>query len=639
MADIEEEDEARRRLIDNMLEQARVGEIGVDADIKRYLETTRMGKALKGTTEFVGKLGRGAADSAKAMGNSTGSFDDLTGAVNLTIGAVSGLLSAIPVVGSAFSKLGDVAQEAASFAIGQVQKNYTAFQDLAKAGQIGADGVVGMANQFEKAGMPLATYSKLLTKNSEDLAFFGGSARAGASKFTNVMESMKKGEGMRLRNLGFSLEEMGDTVIDFQKTYQRMGMLQSMTQEELTNASIEYGKELDMIAKVTGQQREAVQKNRETMLADTRFRAWQNQQTTDEGKKRAQAAGDLVMDLKRMAPTMAEGIKDLFASGGIPVTDAGKRLVQQGMGPTIERIRKSMMDGSMDMATARKEMFSAALENRDKFKDLSAILGDFGVGIPYEEMADMAKAVGMSEEEIKKNILGQKKQSKGADKTTTDLNTSMADLQISIAKVNKAFIATPLATNTIGLFSDALLGSIEVIEKAFAPNGPTGEDEYDAEIGDEVNIDDGKPKSMTMWSDLIAWAKGDDKLDKEKLVGAKDITHGIGQVQPLSNISVIEPSKSAQIQPTQNVVSAKPNRAQSRTRPKQLEAEIATRETALSNARVDAAKGGITQKEMAGLDKMADTLVSMQKQLVILNDKTDKANVGRDKQTKTIANR
>ncbi|NIU01195.1 MAG: hypothetical protein GWN01_09785, partial [Nitrosopumilaceae archaeon] len=42
----------------------------------------------------------------------------------------------------------------------------------------------------------------------------------------------------------------------------------------MTTASIKYGRELDLIAKLTGKQRKEIQANREQLMADDRFRAW-----------------------------------------------------------------------------------------------------------------------------------------------------------------------------------------------------------------------------------------------------------------------------------------------------------------------------------------------------------------------------
>jgi len=646
MADIEDFEEQTRRMIDQMVEKARVGEIGIEADIKNYLQTTRMGKVLKGTTEAAGKLTKGFTQSIKSMGTSKGSFEDLTGAVNLTIGAVSGLLSAIPVVGTAFSKLGDVAAEAATFAIGQVQKNYTAFQELAKAGQIGADGVVGMAKQFEEAGMPLAIYSKLLTKNSENLAYFSTSAIKGGKDFSAVIRDMDKPSKQFMRNLGYSIEEIGESAIEYQALQRRRGILDQMSQDQLAKGTASYVKELDSVAKLTGIQVSELKKQRDEVRADSRFRARLIKIRADGNKEGAASMEMFAAMLNDMNPELRKGFSDI-TSGAIN-TEAALKMTRSGMLGTMTDIQAGLESGKMNHAEALNLIIGTS-------KEISSAGGMIQglAGVSDEAAAkflDLAKTADMGNMSLKSMDDITKIQNKiklKPDATTNKLNTSMAKLEVSIANVNKAFIATPLATDTIGIFSDALLGSINVIKQAFAPDKPIDDDDYfDDEDNFGISDDDGKPKSMTMWSDLIAWAKGDDaeewKSSKDEMIAnakTKNSSQGFTMAEIAKGNTILDSLPEQRQQLSNNVVAAKPIRAQSRTRPKQLEADIATRETALSNARIDAAKGGITQKEMAGLDKMADTLVSMQKQLIILNDKTDKANVGRDKQTKTIANR
>ena len=434
----------------------------IDAKIKEYLETTKTGKALTTLTKSTGALTQGFKESAKTIGGSTGNFNDLTGAVTGTIKAVSSLASSFPIIGGIVNGLGEAAAELTGFAIGQTQAGFQAFQELSKAGQIGATGISELGDRLIDAGIPLATYSKLLVKNSEDLAFFSGSALKGGADFSKVLATMQEGEDNRLRHLGFSLEEIGDTIVDFQKLNRQMGFIQRISTDDLVTASEKYGKELDLISKITGKSREDIQKNRERLMGDDRFRAF------IEGIPDKSETKKSIMDFLGLLPQgISTGMKDMIAAGGAVTTKEARQLLVQGMGPAAQKVVKMLTEGSIDAAEAYGMMIDSAAKNSKTLADVTKVVGDTGAGLRQHEVSDLATRQKISKDLVEATKKAQNDQVDATDDATKSLTNSMKNLQQTTANINKLFVATPIATKTIDFFSDALLNATDLIAKQF----------------------------------------------------------------------------------------------------------------------------------------------------------------------------
>ena len=463
MADTQEEIELREQMVEVLMEQIRTGEKGIDADIKLYLEHTKLGKSIAGTSKAVTTFTGGIKDSAKAMGSSTGNFNDLSAVVTGSIKAISGLLSAIPLVGKAFAALGDAAAETATFAIGQVQANFESFTELSKAGQIGAEGITGMAERFRAANLPLATYTKLLAENSENLGFFSVSALQGGKTFSKTMIDMAGETGRPLRRLGLSVDEIGKTVVDFQVMQRRNGILDQLTQQQITKGTMEYAKELDLIAKLTGKSREGLQKEREEAMSDARFRASLAELSVEEQEKHKSALSQIT------DPTLRRAYMDQLS--GFTNSTASVSMEIAGMGQSIRDAQDLIKSGggSTEAVNVMKEQARLATEVGGTFQQYAKVM-ESGTGVMgnFADLSDFAVSAIKTQQEIAKA----QAELMAAEGSKTDLLiTAMMDMQAGISEMNYFFIATDAATTVISKFSETMRDTIEFISEKLLSEG------------------------------------------------------------------------------------------------------------------------------------------------------------------------
>lgn len=622
----EEEIEARERLIEQLLEQARTGEKSIDAALKLWQENTKLGKSFVTTREATQKFTGGLKDSAKALGGSTGNFNDLSAVVTGTISAVSGLLGKIPVLGSTFAALGDAAAETANFAFGQVQQGFDSFQELSRAGITASDGISGVATRMREAHMPIQTYTKLLAENSANLAYFSESAIDGGKKFSTIMNNMAGEAGKPLRRLGLSVEEIGQTVVDFQKLNQRLGYEQTLTQSQLQQKSMDYAAELDLVAKLTGQNRKDLQKAREEQASDARFRAKLNELYAQNKTDEAIALNDYITTLKQQSPELARAAMDLStgfinSDAAIKATTSGMTDTMKGVMQDIESGNKTAVDGLNATAAQAKEMAKVGGYQQQAAKVFQSGMAPF---INYAELSDLG-AVAM------KDVAGAAREQEGAMKSagsqTDKLVTSMMEMQEATSAVNAFFINTKTATDVIDVFSTTMLKTITFIEKGIMENETMGEMAYDLNplkgVGEDIGstLFEWKKAATDWWESEPGPTAPRGRGSRRRGPGTRAeppvVAEEMPTPKPAAPTVARELAASPTPAPTENIKVIREQIAQK-------EQQINLQKDKLAKKIMDDQIGGVTDAERASTRAMMAQLGAIERELKILNDTASK---------------
>ena len=298
-------------------------------------------------------VGRGMKSFTSSVAKGETSFDTLIPIVEAAGGAFSGLIGSVPFVGQGLKKLGETATEVAKFLVTRLGQTVGAFQNVSRSGAISAGGLQAFGDQAFKTRLGLQGFSKVVTANSVALARLSGSAFDGATVFGDAVARLTdpEGIGLTMRRLGFTAEEIGEVTANFVERQTRLGRAQTMTELQLAIATKQYSGELDQLTKLTGLSRQEAQAQQNQMLSETRFRA-RYQQLINEGREdEARALRDFVVSVGATSPQLAAGIKDLFASGGIPITDAGKQIFQLA-GGEINSILQDILAGNLETGAA-----------------------------------------------------------------------------------------------------------------------------------------------------------------------------------------------------------------------------------------------------------------------------------------------
>lgn len=251
------------------------------------------------TNQRISAFGQAAHNTGVAWGVLTGVSETLRKGLTevtaitekLTSGAAeaSDVFGMISRIGGPIGLVADGLGKLAQFQEGQL-KNY---QILTQAGVNFGGSLTDLRLAASNTYMTMDQFTGLMKRNSETFAKMGGSANDGAEAFVKISNNLQKsGFGDRLRELGYSSEEANQGIMDYISVTggRTKAELQNVNAvQKITEGSAQYMEQLDGLARLTGQSREALAAK---MKEDAANQAWQGYLLTldEEGKKKAEAA-------------------------------------------------------------------------------------------------------------------------------------------------------------------------------------------------------------------------------------------------------------------------------------------------------------------------------------------------------------
>jgi hypothetical protein len=306
--------------------------------------------------EQVEELGEASQSTAETMKNAFGTVSKMfTGlAEEFLIGGdrlsdftshVTGAMKEIPVIGGV---LGGAAQ----LFVGVIDSQIDTFRQLSSSGVSFGSSLFDAKNAATQAGLSMSTFANTISQNAESLALLGGGAAEGARTFKNVSGIVQKQFGPQFSALGLQMEETAQFTADYLELQTKLGRSQKMSDQQLANGTGNYVKQLDYLAKVTGKQREQIAQELKTATLDKRLKAMMG--TMDAGIR--ENLTSTLSIIESSSPEMADAVKNMVATGGVPVSDFGKSLVR--LNPNLGTMAAGLADGSVTqeeyMAEVRK---------------------------------------------------------------------------------------------------------------------------------------------------------------------------------------------------------------------------------------------------------------------------------------------
>lgn len=440
--------------------------LGEDAEksktgIKAFGEAAKQGAA--NLTKGMGALGMQVA-----RGNTE--FKTLNTMVDITSNALAGMAKAIPFAGEAVAAGLKAAAEGAKFMLEQMDQTTKAFNDLGKVGALTASGMSGLQQQFVRSGLTLNSFAKVVGENSVAMARFRGVTGDGAEEFTKITGALTQGD-ISLRRIGMSADQIGESTAAFVTQQTRLGRSQSMTTNELINGTKSYALELDLLSKVTGMSREAIQKQQDAALSESRFRANYEELMATGREKEAKALMDLQTRMSTFGAEMGQGTRDLIS--GAANTDAARKMMASTGGAAADIIQR-MKEGQIDQNQAQIELQAAMKSNREaqlqnaKFVDRA-----------NSSYADFSQIADFTNQDFSQGFTkaktAQEAQLKGQDQLTNDT----VKAQQSMEKMNRelqdlGFKFLPNAASAVNSVTSAMKGLVEFINDKVLGKGGGG---------------------------------------------------------------------------------------------------------------------------------------------------------------------
>ena len=244
-------------------------------------------KIIKQTNDNVKDLGNSSGDAAESTGklaragNLVGSaLADLVGGVAATTGnlvkfgfsTLSGTSKMSDLIG-AFKDLPIIGTVVGLFASLQKiqEQNLNMYRSLSASGINFGTGLQALQGDFLKLGLTSDEYVKTLTSNTDIFTLMGSSVTKGARNFVTLNKSLLDNH-RELLSLGFSYQEMSNVVTSFARVTGGLTKQQQQDTKGTADSMAAYAKEIDLLARLSGESREATQKKLE---AEQQEASWQ----------------------------------------------------------------------------------------------------------------------------------------------------------------------------------------------------------------------------------------------------------------------------------------------------------------------------------------------------------------------------
>ena len=427
---------------------------------------TEAEKKLKSKLDLTMQAMGGVAKFGAAVGKGNTELNAFNGIIDTATGMMGSLAKTIPVFGDALAGVAKGLGEASKMAVDALDNTAKSFVEIGKVGGLTAKGMSGVREQFIRSGLSLQSFQKQIVENAESLAQFRGLTGEGANDFASIVGDLTQGTDDSLRRLGLNADQIAGTTAAYVKQQTVLGRAQSMSNKELAQGTAQYAKELDLISKITGQNREAIQKQQDAALSETRFRAVYEDMMAKGQVEQAKALMGFQTVISGLDKEAGQGLRDL--SSGVAGTAAAQKLIAS-TGGAAQDIVSRLQSGQIDQAQAQIELKAAMNANIEAQRQHGQYAKDAG-----ETFISLSGAYKIGRAQFDKygNVIEEAKktqdaQTAGADAMTNSVITAQKGLEAMSQQLNLlGFNLLPASAKVIETFTDVMTKAIMGINKA-----------------------------------------------------------------------------------------------------------------------------------------------------------------------------
>lgn len=380
-----------------------------------------------GINKVANNLGKSFVTVMKYSGMVVGGFDSLAKATTGAIAAMAnvgdsvesaaGIFKSVPIVGTMF---GAVAKAATS-----VTRSYN---EVAQSGATFGGSIGAFSSAASKAGMTMDQYGALIARNGEGMLAFGGTTEQGAKRFGDVSKALRS-TGSDLYALGYSTKDINEGLANYGKNLRLQGRQGTQTNAELAAGAKNYLKEMDALAKVTGESRKEQEAARERLIKDGQFAAASAGLNEDVANSMANMVNSMpTQNLKDFA-------KDVLASGS--ATTENSRKLAAAFPELYQQLQKQHQQTQSNIKIS-DEQRNATLNNM-KAEGKSTMERNKAAYRSSEELASVSADVAASQrlnlDATKDATAEQKKAAAGTD----GMNEKMQKAQETLAAWSNSF--------------------------------------------------------------------------------------------------------------------------------------------------------------------------------------------------------
>lgn len=394
-------------------------------------------------SKMFGKIGfaAGAVTSGltKLTGATVGLSESAMGAADALSrldGSASGvaqIFSGIPLFGKAFTAVAGAADD--------VVKSYNS---VSQSGATFGGSISNFSRAASEAGMNMSEFAALIKSNGEGMLGFGTTTEGGAKNFAAVSKTLRSANS-ELYALGFSTQDINSGLANYGALLRQQGLQGKKSNEELAKGAKDYLKEMDALAKITGEERSAKEAQAKKLAADAQFQASMMGLNED-------VRNSFRNTVLGLPGPLQDFTKDMLANGVATTAENQKLMAMMPQSAAmLQQMQAKMQRGeaiTMEERNALNNMMRA-----EGGKQLQSIKQ---AGAASQELAGVVNGLAASQQINADAVKEATEEQKRAQENTDRFNQKMQEMQQRIAEVSNNFK---------GLLANS--GILDVLIKAF----------------------------------------------------------------------------------------------------------------------------------------------------------------------------
>ena len=367
----------------------------------------------------IGKLKDGAIQAAGAYvqfsNTVTGAVESLSRLDGSATGAAQ-MFNSIPIFGKLFSAVAGAADD--------VTKSFVA---VSQTGATFGGSISNFATAASQAGMTMAEFGAMIQKNGDAMTAFGTTTEGGAANFARVSKQLRS-TSSELYALGFSTQDINQGLASYGALMKAQGFQGKKSNAELAQGAKSYLKELDLLAKVTGQSRQEAEQRMAAMARDAQFQA--SMAGLGEGVRNS-----FLAVTTGLPKGLDEFAKDIMATG-TATTEENQKLMSMmpQSAAMLQRMNQKMQRGEAVTLDERN-----ALNNMMKQEGAKNLQNIKYAGAASAELSGTVNRLAATQQINSDGLKQATEEQKKAAAETDKMNKKMQEFQSAIAEVGNKF--------------------------------------------------------------------------------------------------------------------------------------------------------------------------------------------------------
>lgn len=387
-----------------------------------------------------------AASAASVFGNATiGVVSNLANLGN-SLESVATMFSSIPVAGAMFSAVASASERVVN-----------SFNDVAQSGATFGGSINSFSRSASQAGMTLNEFGSLIRSNGQGMLAFGTTVESGAKRFVQVSRQLRD-TNRDLYALGFSTQDINKGLASYGALLRLQGRQGTKSNADLAAGAGRYLKNLDALAKITGEERAAKEAEMQALMQSAQFQASMAGLSEEVRESFMMTVGQLPKGMQKFA-------EDIMATG-TATTEENQKLL-------------AMMPQSAALLTefnAKQQRGEAiSLEERNRLNNLMKSEGGAALqsikqaGAANAELAPLVNSLASTYQINNDAVKEATAEQKAAKEATDKVNESINKMRERIAGVSNTFQMLLVNSGALDTMMEMFEGLVDIISTLVVP--------------------------------------------------------------------------------------------------------------------------------------------------------------------------